>query len=94
MKWEYDYDGEVMEFPTTMDAIDWVRDVILDFEDGMGEREAVEMAYGEFAARKPRFKDRQMGGFILSEDEDPSDVPVHRGWWEPYVFERKGGDAE
>lgn len=68
--------------------------VDVDIPDGMGEREAVEMAYGEFAARKPSFKDLRKGGFILSEDEDPSDVPVGRGWCEPYVFERKGGDGE
>lgn len=68
--------------------------VDVDIPDGMSEREAVELAYGEFAARKPGFKDQQMGGFILSEGEDPSGVPVRRGWCEPWVFERKGGDAE
>lgn len=42
MKWEYEYDGEVMEFPTMFDAIDWMRGVILDFEDGPALRKEME----------------------------------------------------
>lgn len=42
MRYVYDYDGDSLEFGDVFEAMDWVRGVILDFEDGPALRDEME----------------------------------------------------